>query len=237
VSAKTEIRVETPEEFAKMPEEYRELAIHQMRVHTEGELSGVDDYLQVFFPIAPDAFEKKVCCERAAEEMDHYMIGARVLEGVGVDTSGMMEQKLTDRALYASPEIHGVQTWAQRALFSFLGEDAVLDHIREMAASSYRPWADSFGSIIRDELVHVGHGRRIARNFLRTDEGRAEIQENLNLMWPFILSLFGRADSRRSELYLRWGLRQKSNVDARNDYVAKTVPMLAGLGLTVPDPA
>lgn len=36
--------VSTPEEFFKMPEEYRSLASHLMLVHAEGELTGADDY-------------------------------------------------------------------------------------------------------------------------------------------------------------------------------------------------
>ncbi|MGP4000249.1 Phenylacetic acid catabolic protein [Streptomyces sp. 8N706] len=226
--------VETPEEFHRMPEEYRELAIHQMMVHTEGELSGADDYLQIFFPIAPSAYERKVCCERAAEEVDHYMIGAAVLEGLGINTDHMLDQKLLDRGLYASPAIHNIKTWTQRALFSFIGEDAVLDHIKEMAQSSYRPWADSFDKVIRDEHVHVGHGRRIVREIMRKEGGHEEVQATLNKMWPFILSLFGRDDSRRSPLYVRWGLRQRSNAEARSAFVARIVPELARMGLTVP---
>jgi len=35
--------VNGPDEFKKMPEEYQNLVIRQMLVHTEGELSGADD--------------------------------------------------------------------------------------------------------------------------------------------------------------------------------------------------
>ncbi|MFF4951404.1 Phenylacetic acid catabolic protein [Streptomyces chattanoogensis] len=234
-TAETVPVVETPEDFRRMPEEYQELAIHQMMVHTEGELSGADDYLQVFFPIAPSAYERKVCCERAAEEIDHYMIGAAVLNDLGINTDHMLDQKLLERGLYASPAIHNIKTWTQRALFSYIGENAVLDHIEEMAKSSYRPWANSFGKVIRDEHVHVGHGRRIVREMLRDEAGREEVQQTLNAMWPFVLSLFGSDKSRRSPEYLRWGLRQRTNAEARDFFVARIVPELNRMGLTVPD--
>ncbi|WP_239149083.1 Phenylacetic acid catabolic protein [Streptomyces sp. SID12501] len=226
--------VETPEDFRRMPEEYQELATHQMMVHTEGELSGADDYLQVFLPIAPNAYERKVCCERAAEEIDHYMIGAEVLEGLDIDTTYMLHQKLLDRGLYASPAIHNIKTWPQRALFSYIGENAVLDHIEEMAHSSYRPWANSFGKVIRDEHVHVGHGRRIVRELIKDEAGREEVQQTLTRMWPFVLSLFGSENSTRTEQYLRWGLRQRTNAEARDVFVARIRPELARMGLTIP---
>lgn len=230
----TTICVEKPEQFRAMPDEYQELALHQMKVHTEGELSGADDYLQVFLPIAPNAEERKVCCERAAEEYDHFIIGSQVLADLGVDTAPMLEQRLRDRQLYATPEIHNVLTWAERGVFSFLGEDAVLDHIKEMAQSSYRPWADSFDSIIRDERVHIAHGERIVRELLRTDEGRAEVQDTIDRHWELLLSLFGSPTSWRSAAYVKWGLRKKTNEQARNDYVARIVPKLDRLGLRAP---
>ena len=228
------IRVESPADLAKMPAVYQDLLRHQMLAHTEGELSGADDYLQVFLPLAPNVVEKKICCERAAEEYDHYLIGAAVLSELGVDTEYMVAQRLEDRSLYASPAIHHITTWAQRGVFSFLGEDAVLDHIKEMAQSSYVPWANSFESIIRDELVHVAHGKRIVRELLQSEEGRVEVQAAIDALWPLILSLFGKPDSTRSEDYVRWGLRQRTNREARNNYVERIVPKLTVMGLTVP---
>lgn len=231
------ISVESPEAFRKMPQEYQDLALRQFRVHTEGELSGADDYIQVFLPIAPNAYERKVCCERAAEELDHYIIGSRVLAELGVDTTEMLEQELMERSLYASPAIHRIKRWPQRALFSFLGEDAVLDHIKEMTRSSYKPWAESFPTVVRDEHVHIGHGRRIVRELMGTDAGAAEIQATLTRMWPLILSLFGSDGSKHAEAYLHWGLRQKTNKQAREDFVARVTPELERMGLTVPDVA
>ena len=228
------IRVESPADLVKMPAGYQELLRHQMMAHTEGELSGADDYLQVFLPLAPNVFERKICCERAAEEYDHYLIGAAILRELGVDTEYMVAQRLEDRSLYASPAIHHITSWAQRGVFSFLGEDAVLDHIREMAESSYVPWANSFKTIIRDELIHVAHGERIVRAFLRTEEGRVEVQAAIDTLWPLILSLFGKPDSSRSKDYVHWGLRQRTNLEARNKYVERIVPKLAAMGLTVP---
>lgn len=228
------IRVESPGDLAKMPADYQELLRRQMLIHTEGELSGADDYLQVFLPLAPNVFERKICCERAAEEYHHYMLGAAVLSELGIDTEYMVAQRLEDRSLYASPAIHRITSWAQRGVFSFLGEDAVLDHIKEMAHSSYLPWASSFESIIRDERIHVSHGERIVRGFLRSEEGRREIQAAIDALWPLTLTLFGKPDSSRSKEYVRWGLRRRTNREARDHYVARIVPELAAMGLTVP---
>ncbi len=218
-----------------MPDEYRELVIRQLMVHTEGELSGADDYVQIFYPMAPNAYEKQVCCERAAEEVDHFIRGAKVLRDIGIDVDYMLEQNLESRELYATELVKEINTWTERGFFSFLGEAAVMDHLLEMAQSSYIPIRRMLESVIRDEKVHVAHGFRIIRELCRTAEGCAEAQDALTRMWPATLDVFGRSNSKRSHLYRRWGLRQRSNEEARNAFIAATQPKLAALGLTVPD--
>jgi ring-1,2-phenylacetyl-CoA epoxidase subunit PaaA len=227
--------VNSAEEFKRMPKEYQDLVTHQMLVHTEGELTGADDYIQVFYPMAPDAYERFVCCERAAEEMDHYMRGARCLDEIGIDTSYMLGQRFDERPYYRNEIVREIHDWTQRGLFSFLGEAAVLEHLFEMRESSYRPFAETFDKIIKDEHVHVSHGYRIIKNKCQTEEGRAEVQEAIGRFWPATLDLFGKSDSTRSKEYLRWGLRKYSNEEARRRFLVKTRSKLESLGLKVPD--
>lgn len=227
--------VDGPEAFFQMPEEYQDLVVHQMMVHTEGELSGADDYIELFYPMTDDPYEKKVCCERGGEEVDHYIKGAKVLAAIGKETAFMLDTPLQERNLYATEAVKRIDDWTERGFFSFLGEAAVLDVLHEMEKSSYKPIADMCPSVIKEEKVHVAHGFRIIRDLCRTDEGRAEAQRALARWWAVALDTFGRKESRRSKLYLKWGLRQYSNEDARQRFIEKTVPKLEDLGLEVPD--
>jgi ring-1,2-phenylacetyl-CoA epoxidase subunit PaaA len=229
--------VETPEEFARMPDAFRELAIKQLMVHTEGELSGADDYMEIFYPMTSDPFEKAVCCERAVEELDHYERGAKILADIGVDASSMIDVPLQERNLYATEAVKECHTWAERALFSFLGETAVLEILKEMANSSYRPIAEMCVPVIKDEQVHVAHGFRIAREMCRTESGRREVQRALEVRWPITLDLFGKSNSERSRQYVRWGLRSFTNEEARARFSAMMRPRVQKLGLEVPDDA
>ena len=228
-------KVETPEEFLEMPQEYRDLVIRQLSKHTEGELSGADDYTQLFYPMAPTTYEKSVCCDRAKEELDHFDRGAAVLKDIGVDLSYLVDVKLEDRKMYATEGVKEINTWIERGLFSFIGEDAVMHHLIEMRQSSYKPLGDMLESVIQDEKVHIAHGFRIIRDICKSDDGRAEVQESLTRMWPATLDLFGTSTSKTSPLYLAWGLRQRSNEEARQRFIQQTKPKLMNLGLTTPD--
>jgi ring-1,2-phenylacetyl-CoA epoxidase subunit PaaA len=66
--------VRTPDDFLAMSDEYQEVARRQMLVHAEGEFSGADDYIHVFYALVPNAQEQQVRCESAAEEFNHYKI-------------------------------------------------------------------------------------------------------------------------------------------------------------------
>ena len=229
------ILVRDAEEFKAMPDEYQELLIHQLRAHTEGELTGADDYTEIFYPMAPTAYEKRVCCERAAEEMDHYIRGAKVLEEIGIDTGYMLQQRILEREHYRTEGVRRIHNWVGRALFSFIGEAAVLNIIEEMSHSSYKPIADMCVPVLIDEHGHVAHGYRICRELCQTEEGRAQVQAGLPKAWAITLDLFGRSDSERSRQYVRWGLRQYTNEEARQRYIDQTLPRVHSLGLEVPE--
>jgi ring-1,2-phenylacetyl-CoA epoxidase subunit PaaA len=228
--------VKTPEDFRNMPEEYRQLVTRLMLVHTEGELTGADDYTQIFYNLAPNAYEKFVCCERAAEEVNHYMLSAEVLNGIGVDTSHMLKQHFMERPYYPNELVRGIKTWMERGIFSFIGEAVVLEHLLEFQHSSYQPFSEIFvKQIIKDEHTHVAHGYRIVKEACFTQQGRAEVQTALNRLWPHLLDLFGRSDSKRSRLYVKWGLRQTTNDELRRRFMKKILPRLAAMNLVVPD--
>lgn len=229
-----EFVVRTPEELRRAPKAYQKMLISQIVINTEGELSGGDDYTMVFLPLAPNAEERQVCAERAAEEYDHYKIGKRVLAEIGVDTGYMETQRLEDRNLFADQGLHTCTTWAERGIFSYIGEEAALLMIREFADGSYKPWADAVRTIILDEKVHIAHGARVCRNIAVTEEGRAQLQVALDRLWPTFIGVFGNPYSTRADLAVRFGLRRTTNAEARDQWIETVSRRIIALGLRVP---
>jgi ring-1,2-phenylacetyl-CoA epoxidase subunit PaaA len=225
--------VHSPIELQSLPEEYREILVHQILAHTEGELSGADNY-HLMAPHAPNAYERKVIYEAAAEEMKHYMIGAKLLADIGVDASFMLTQSLQERAHYPADFLKDTTSWPERGLTSLLAEWAALEHIQEMTESSYRPLAETCPVVMKEEQGHIAHGFRITKRLCEDAEGRRQVQERLNLKWGQVLDLFGRSNSSRSKLFLKWGLRTRSNEEARREFIAKARPKLESIGLEAP---
>jgi 1,2-phenylacetyl-CoA epoxidase catalytic subunit len=48
--------------------------------------------------------------------------------------------------------------------------------------------------------------------------------------------MFGRSDSERSNRYCHWGLKRRSNTQARWEFKKEVDPLIQDMGLTVPDP-
>jgi ring-1,2-phenylacetyl-CoA epoxidase subunit PaaA len=190
--------VSGPEAFFAMPDEYQKLVVHQMKVHTEGEATGADDYARIFYGMTKDPYEKFICCKLAAEEMDHHLLGTAVLKDINVDVTYMADQSMKDRKLFDNEVVKKIDSWAERGFFALISEAAACAQIEEFSQSSYKPIADMTVKILQDEKGHIAHGLRIIREMCKRPDGKAEAQEALNRMWPATLDLFGRSDSPRS---------------------------------------
>ncbi|MGW1465829.1 Phenylacetic acid catabolic protein [Streptomyces sp. NPDC001493] len=230
-----EVVVRTPEEFHRMPRDYQKMLISQITINTEGELSGGDDYALMFLPLAPSSEERQVCAERAAEEYDHYKIGKRILADLGVDTSYMESQSISERMLFADDRMHTCSTWAERGVYSYIGEETAMVMLREFAESSYKPWAEAVRTIIQDEKIHIAHGARVCRNLAETEEGREQLQAALDRLWPMFVGILGSPNTKRSQAVVRYGLRKTTNAEAIELWREKVLPRIANLGLRVPE--
>jgi ring-1,2-phenylacetyl-CoA epoxidase subunit PaaA len=232
------VAVEDTTALQQMPDEYRELLVKQLLAHAEGELNGGDNYIMFAAPMSPDAFELKICYSNAADEIDHYLRTARLLEDIGIDCSYMLKQRLDARRSYPTELLNGSHrdkaSWIARGMTSLLAEGAAIEIIEEMTESSYAPFAAICPRIFDEEKIHIAHGLRITRDACRNGS-TGEVQNALDLIWPMALDLFGRGRSERSAKYVTWGLRTYSNEDARQRFIEKTKPTLQALGLTPPN--
>jgi ring-1,2-phenylacetyl-CoA epoxidase subunit PaaA len=68
------------------------------------------------------------------------------------------------------------------------------------------------------------------------DEQKERVQKAIDYWYVRALDMFGRSGSKRAERYLYWGLKRRSNEQAREDYIREVNPILLSLGLKIPDP-
>ncbi len=219
-----------------MPDEYRDILIHQLLANGEGELSAGDTYVDSFYPLAPDADERYKCMQFAMEEIDHFRRFSKLLNDLGVDTAYMVHQSKADRRYFAAESMTTTfDTWEERAAFSFLCELEGHFQIKEMAASTYQPLIPEAEAVLKEEAGHFGHGVLLMRRAFSDSEARARAQDALERFYPMALDMFGKSDSGRSTAAVHWGLRRHTNGELRELYQDDVRRHIERIGYSVPD--
>ena len=92
-------------------------------------------------------------------------------------------------------------------------------------------------NIVTEELGHIDYGYTKTRELLeKGDESRERVQKAVDFWYVRALDMFGRSGSKRAERYRDWGLKRRSNEEARDAYMNEVNPILLSMGLEIPDP-
>src|SRR5205814_10693672 len=90
--------------------------------------------------------------------------------------------------------------------------------------------------IRREEKGHVAYGEQQLQKLIESGTaGKEQAQAAISKWYGIGLDMFGKSGSSRTERYLEWGLKRRTNEEARRQYIAEMEPKIAALGLVVPD--
>jgi ring-1,2-phenylacetyl-CoA epoxidase subunit PaaA len=91
--------------------------------------------------------------------------------------------------------------------------------------------------ILKEEMGHLGFGtNQTAEMAAHSQESKELVQRSVDFWYIKALDMFGRSDSERSNRYCHWGLKRRSNTQARWEFKKEVDPLIQNMGLTVPDP-
>ncbi|HVU72663.1 MAG TPA: Phenylacetic acid catabolic protein [Mycobacteriales bacterium] len=217
-----------------IPAEFSDLLVRMLVHHLENSTNPA--YTQLLahlwercMTLAPEEKLKTTFAKLMQQEVEHGVITARILAGLGVDK---VDQPIK-QYLFHLP----IDTFCDMAYFNALG-DRVGCYIGETWEDvPYEPLLNVAERLHKDEVFHATFGMANLRRVCSTPEGLAEANEKIKVWWPAALDMFGRSDSDFSDAYVKWGLRKHNNEELRQQYIADTRPLLEALGITVPDDA
>jgi ring-1,2-phenylacetyl-CoA epoxidase subunit PaaA len=215
-----------------LPTEFRDLLVRMLSHHLENSTN--PHYTELLgnlwnrcMTLAPDESTKVAFARLMMQEVEHGVITARILEGLGV---GAIDQPIK-QYLFHLP----IDTFCDLAMFHALG-DRVGVYIGETwDGVPYAPLLKVAPKLHKDEVFHATLGLRNLRKICSTADGLAQADEKVKIWWPAALDMFGRSDSDFSHEYVKWGLRQADNATLRQQYISDTRPLLEDLGIEVPD--
>jgi ring-1,2-phenylacetyl-CoA epoxidase subunit PaaA len=220
------------QDLEKMPSEYRELLGRVLTIQADCEIGGPHLYVQDMLMKAPSKVNQLVVARTAAEEMDHYRKIARLAGEIGVDTSFLLSIPNQKRYLEAFRGM--IDTWEDFSVFGFLIDRVGRFQLEEFLDCSYLPLQRVLPEILKEEMGHIGFGTNQTAELAA--QGEERVQQSVNFWYVKALDMFGRSDSERSNRYCHWGLKRRSNTQARWEFKKEVDPLIINMGLSVPDP-
>jgi len=167
--------------------------------------------------------------------MDHYRKIARLAGDMGVDVSGLLS--VPNRERYLEAFRGTITTWEDFSVFGFLIDRVGRYQLDEFLDCSYLPLQRILAEILKEEMGHIGFGtNQTAELAAKNEETRERVQKSLDFWYIKALDMFGRTDSERSNRFCYWGLKRRSNSQARWEFIKEVDPLIQNMDLSVPDP-
>ena len=222
----------------KADPEYVDLLRRVLAIQADCEIGGPHLYVDDMLPNAPAKIDQLVVARTTAEEMDHFRKFAHVAGELGVDTAYLLSRPNQERYLEA---FRGqISTWEDFAVFGFLIDRVGKYQLEEFIGCSYGPLArilEAPSRVMEEEDGHIDYGTTRSYELTRGgEEARARVQRSIDFWYPTALDMFGSSTSYRAERYRHWGLKRRTNAEAREQYIAEVNPIIESMGLQVPDP-
>ncbi len=222
-------------DFEKMDPEYHDLLRRVLAIQADCEIGGPHLYVETMLPVAPSKLDQLIVARTAAEEIDHFRKMARLAGDVGTDVSYVLSWPNQKR--YVEAFRGKIETWEDFAVFGFLIDRVGRYQLEEFIGCSYAPLERILPDIVKEEEGHIDFGTtKTAELASKGGQQKERIQKALNYWYMKALDMFGRSESKRSERYRYWGLKRRTNAQARDDYINEVSPLIEKAGLEIPDP-
>jgi ring-1,2-phenylacetyl-CoA epoxidase subunit PaaA len=220
-----------------MPDEYRRRLLRFIEMHANSELMGALPERE-WIPRAPSLKRKLALTAKVQDEVGHAQLLYRVAEDLGKPREQMLADLIAGRTKFHNVFHYPTVTWADVGVIAWLVDGAAVVSQSALLRTSYAPYGRIMKRVCWEEAFHLKHGEDVCLTLAGgTPRQRAMLQEALTRWWAPLMMFHGPATPPEQDADLAWRIKTKSNAELRQEFLARYVPLIADLGLTLPDPA
>jgi ring-1,2-phenylacetyl-CoA epoxidase subunit PaaA len=234
----------------ELPPLYKKHLLNLLWMQGDSEYSGSLGYAP-WIEKAPTLMEKVLVAQITKDEMRHAQVVYKILEDLGedplkhVESTDMAYKLEEDTAQIGFKRVkddyrvnifyYGINYWTDFILFNFLMDRAAGHQLEDTLESSYIPWKTGLGGIYKEEIMHVAHGDKWIKKLAVDPNERPFLQERLNLWWPRVMNVFGNARGASNTIYVKLGLKKRTNAEVRDAFIQEIKGITDEYGLTIPE--
>ena len=231
MTATATLAVKTPAELAQQPEEYQTAVRKIVISHAVNELYGAQVFDEPAIALAPSPYAKWLTCRVAMEEYHHHVRFRGLAEQIGVRME-MMDPKIKKPLTIFGFEL---KTWPEFCVIKAIADYAEILQVEDLLHCSFYPLRDLARITMPEEKFHAKFGRDFCTELIRTEAGKAAVQDAINRYFPITPGFFGASKSKNNEVYRRWGLKSRTNDEMRADFLVRVTELVEkDFGLTLP---
>jgi ring-1,2-phenylacetyl-CoA epoxidase subunit PaaA len=224
--------VKTVEELARTPAEYQTAIRKIVRSHAVNELYGAQVFDEPAIALAPTPYAKWLTCRVAMEEYGHHVRFRELGEEIGIPADEMVPgEKKRPLSIFAFP----LATWEEFCVIKLLADLAEILQVEDLLHCSFHPLRNLARMTMPEERFHAQFGKDFCTGLVASPEGRARVQDAIDRYFPLLPAFFGSAGSKNNALFRRYGIKQRTNEEMLEDFLARARALTEGLGLRLPD--
>ncbi len=196
--------------------------------HVRNELAGASVFDEPAIALAPNPREKWLTCRIAMEEYGHHLRFQRLASDLGLLDAA--------RGQPLSVFEFELTTWVEFVVLKAIVDQAEVVLMDELVESSYLPLRHLSRKLLPEERFHVSFGAVRTKELAQQPTTRPAVQEAVDQLVRFTLPFFGRSRSSNNDAFRRWGIKNRTNDEARAAFIDRTRDFVVNdLGLAYPD--
>jgi ring-1,2-phenylacetyl-CoA epoxidase subunit PaaA len=230
---------------------YRGEVMRLMAVLTDSLMAGAAGFADCI-NLAPGLKERITAARIVLEKFGHAERILRLMEQFGANTAQYVSAhpwaarrdrsvdlgiRRIDGDMRLNVFHYPIFGWVDAVVLNLLMGRATAVQLDELTRCSYGPLADTVAEILPAETRHAELGEKGLHVALAKGHDKTDAQASVNYWYPRVADTFGRAASERFETYRKYGLRQRTNQELLERWRIDVAPILADLGLQVPETA